>query len=211
MVPAVYFFKTNIMMKRLLTGILLLSAAACNEPKKEIVSRKSMVVMGNYADEKEQEAILQVIDAETTCFFERDYECWKNYFVQTDYAFQAWNNTDGSIDTKTGWKEVDEKIKAYIVPAGEKPVSSKSMGQETGVRKKLSSHPRVIRKNMLFKFFTPEVAYMMWDQYNSTQDKQHFTYSKECRIMEKVNGVWKIANVTSYWEYRRDIPIDSVE
>ncbi len=206
----IHLEKIILPMQKLIIGVLLMCFSACMEPAKEVVDKKSMVVIGDYNDKKEQEAILEVIDAETTCFFERDYECWKQYFVHADYAFQAWNNTDGSIDTKSGWKEVDEKIRGYIMPAGEKKAKPKSMGQESSVKAKVSSHPKVVRKNMLFKFFTAELVYMMWDQYNSDPDKMRFTFSKECRIMEKINGEWKIANVTSYWDFRREIPLDSL-
>jgi hypothetical protein len=184
---------------------LLLFACACSQPQ------KNETPVTTFDEAKEKATIMQVIEKETDCFFKRDYNCWKECFVQSDYAFQAWNNSDGGVDTKSGWKEIDEKIKAYIGAPENKPVAKKTMGQEPGVKEKPSSHPKVIRKNMVFKFFSEKLAYLMWDQYNSEPDEQRYTFSKDCRIMEKINGEWKIANVTSYWDYRKVIPAAAVQ
>ncbi len=198
-------------MKRKFIVAAIVLLAACNQPSKEPVVAIQPGVKTSIDEAKEKAAIMKVIEAETKCFFQRDYECWKKYFVQADYAFQAWNNNDGSIDAKSGWKEIDEGIKAYLSAPENKPATKKSMGQEPGEKEKPASHPKVIRKNMVCKFFTENLVYMMWDQYNSDPDELRYTFSKDCRIMEKINGEWKIANVTSYWDYRRIIPAASVE
>lgn len=138
-------------------------------------------------EEKEVAAIMRTIEAETDCFFHRDYDCWKQQWVQGDHVFQAWSNSDATIDARTGWTAVDEGIGNYIknnpVPEGQ------------------SSHPKVIRKNQTIKFYTDEVAYLTWDQYNSSPETGKFRYSKESRIMEKHNGHWKIAHVSALWDY----------
>ena len=87
---------------------LLLFACACNQPKKEETPDTV------FDEAKEKAAIMQVIEKETGCFYKRDYNCWKECFAQKDYAFQAWNNSDGTVDAKSGWTEVDDKIGQYI-------------------------------------------------------------------------------------------------
>ncbi len=148
-------------------------------------------------EQVELAAIMKVIEAETESFYKRDYESWKKNFVQKDYAFQAWNNDDGTVDVKSGWAEVDEKIGNYIkanpLKAGES-----------------ASHPKVERKNMKTHFFSPQLAYLYWDQYNSDGAMKIFTLSKDSRLMEKENGEWKILNVTSYWDYKNTITADSL-
>ena len=198
-------------MKKKLIAATMVLFAACNQPSKELVTDIQPAANTSFDEDKEKAAIMKVIEGETECFFQRDYECWRKHFVQSDYAFQAWNNSDGSIDTKSGWKEVDEKIKAYISAPENKPDSKKSMGQEPGIKAKPSSHPKVIRKNIVYKFFTESLVYMMWDQYNSDPDELRYTFSKDCRIMEKVKGEWKIVNVTSYWDYKKSIPAESIK
>jgi hypothetical protein len=71
-----------------------------------------------------------------------------------------------------------------------------------------SYYPRVERRNMVIKFFSDKLAWLVWNQYNSDQDNKWFRHSKDQRIMEKVNGQWKIANVSAYWDYNSKIPVD---
>lgn len=122
----------------------------------------------------EKEAILDAIENETTAFFNRDYESWQQFFVQEDYAFQAWSNADGGFSASVGWPAIDKRIGDYI-----------------------KTHP------------VPP-GYLVWDQYNSDQENKWFRHSKDQRIMEKVNGQWKIANVSAYWDYTSKIPVDSL-
>ncbi|OSZ81239.1 hypothetical protein CAP36_08390 [Chitinophagaceae bacterium IBVUCB2] len=179
------------------------------------ISKREQEATGNtvapsFDEKKEQAAIMSVIEKETDCFFKRDYECWKQCFAQTDYSFQAWNNSDGTVDTKSGWKEIDKRIKSYLTNPENQP-KKKNMGQEQSKQKISSSHPTVIRKNMVWKFFSPQLAYLMWDQYNSDPDEKRFTFSKDCRIIEKINSEWKIVNVSSYWDYRNMHSFESLK
>lgn len=189
---------------------IVIGLTACSSHEQKNYPSPTRIVENDFDEAKEKAAIMKVIESESVCFFKRDYDCWKNYFVQSDYAFHAWNNFDGSFDARSGWKEVDEKIKSYIIVPGSKQEKQKSMGQEPGVKEIPSSHPKVIRKNLVLKNFSPVFVFLMWDQYNSEPDEQRFNYSKETRIMEKVNGEWKIANVTSYWDFRRVIKVSDM-
>lgn len=148
-------------------------------------------------EQTELAAIMKVIEAETESFYQRDYESWRKNFSKKDYAFQAWNNSDGTADVKRGWAEVDNGIGNYIkanpLKAGE-----------------TASHPKVERKNLNIHFFNPQLAYLSWDQYNSDAEMKVFTLSKDSRLMEKENGEWKILNVTSYWDYKNTITADSL-
>jgi hypothetical protein len=151
----------------------------------------------NFDEEKEKSAILAALTAETEFFFKRDYEGWKKCYIHTDYAFQAWSNADGTFDAKVGWPEVDEKIGNYI--------------RNNPVARGSASHPKVERRNMVWKFFTPEVVFMIWDQYNSDGGMKIYNHSKETRIMEKQGGSWKVVSVASFWDYKNLIPVDSLK
>jgi len=161
-------------------------------------SLSGMSQTGKSFDEtKEKSAILNAINSETEHFYKRDYEGWKKNYIQSDYAFQAWNNSDGTFDAKVGWPEVDEKIGNYI---RSNPVAPGS-----------ASHPKVERRNMVWKFYNQDVVFMIWDQYNSDQQIKMYTHSKETRLMEKQNGVWKIVSVSAFWDYKNTIPVDSLK
>lgn len=145
----------------------------------------------------EKKAILATLEQETKCFYARNYDCWKETWAQTDYVFQAWNNSNGTFDASVGWKQVDDRIGKFIrenpVPAGG------------------SSHPKVERRNMIFKFYGDNMAYMTWDQYNSDREVKNYLLSKEVRLLEKQNGQWKIVNVSAFWDYKNKIPVGDLK
>jgi hypothetical protein len=191
--PPPYLRRKLVSMKRfLLFG--LLGLAACEQ---QSVMEIAMTSSRSFNTEVEKEAILDVIENETTAFFNRDYESWQQFFVQEDYAFQAWTNADGSFSASVGWSAIDkltgQYIKTHPVPPG------------------YSYYPRVERRNMVIKFYSDKLAYLVWDQYNSDQENKFFRHSKDQRIMEKVNGQWKIANVSAYYDYKSKIPVDSLK
>jgi hypothetical protein len=151
----------------------------------------------NFDEEKEKSAILATFTAETENFFKRDYEGTIKFFISDEYLFHAWNNPDGTFNATVGWSALSEKYKNHF--------------HNNPVVPGTSNHPRVERRNMTFKFFSPEVAFVIWDQYNSDKEMKNFKFSKETRIMEKQNGLWKIANMTAFWDYKNIIPVDSLK
>jgi hypothetical protein len=165
-----------------LIGSLLFVSCVKNEKKDEATENVNI--------EQEKKAINATIEKETESFFARDYEAWKSNYAQTDYAFQAWSNDDGTFDSNVGWDDINKQIGKYITENPE-PVSS---------------HPKVERKNMLYKFYGDNVAYLTWDQFNSDKPEKNFHHSKEVRLMEKINGEWKIVCVSAFWDYKNLIP-----
>jgi len=165
-----------------LIGSLL--CLSCNKNPKDDEAIRAM----NFDVEKK--AINATIEKETQSFFARDYEAWKSNYAQTDYAFQAWSNNDGTFDSNVGWTDINKQIGRYI---SENP-------------EPLSSHPKVERKNMMYKFYGDNVAYLTWDQFNSDKPEKNFHHSKEVRLMEKIDGQWKIVCVSAFWDYKHLIP-----
>ncbi|GGG81877.1 hypothetical protein GCM10007415_13270 [Parapedobacter pyrenivorans] len=144
--------------------------------------------------QQEKDAVLATIEKETEAFFARDYDNWKSTYVQEDYAFQAWSNRDGTFDSSVGWENIDNTVGKYIHDNPE-PVSS---------------HPIVERKNITFKFYDENVAYLTWDQFNSDREGEVFFHSKEVRLMEKIDGVWKIVCVSAFWDFKNLISVDKL-
>jgi hypothetical protein len=170
------------------TGLLFQS---CDNTTTERISAAT------FNEAEDTEKIMKVIEGETGSFYKRDYESWKNFYIHTYYAFQAWNNGDGTVDAKTGWPAVDSGIGNYI----------KTYPVEPGG----SSHPVVLRKNIITKFYADTVAYLLWDQYNGDQTSQKFQLSKEVRLMEKQNGEWKIVNVSGFWDYKNFVSAENLK
>lgn len=175
-----------------LVVLLLLSAVACNDAPRVAGSKTPA-----FDEETEKAAILKTIVAETEAFYRRDYNAWKENFVQAPYAFQGWNNRDGSFAASTGWEAIDGRIGDYI----------KNNPLQKG---EVTAHPRVERRNMIVKFFSPDLAYLVWDQYNGDKEAKTFTLSKDERLMQKESGQWKIVNVSAFWDYKNKIPVDSL-
>ncbi|HSO87716.1 MAG TPA: hypothetical protein VLQ91_14260 [Draconibacterium sp.] len=150
-----------------------------------------------FNEEKEKKAILESLTAETENFYKRDYEGVIKYYVHADYAYHSWNNSDGTFSATIGWPAINEKFKNYIK---ENPVPEGS-----------TSNPKVERRNMIFKFFSPSVAFVTWDQYNGDTESKTYRLSRDSRIMEKQYGLWKIANMTSFWDYKNLVPVESLK
>jgi hypothetical protein len=149
-----------------------------------------------FNDSAEKAAILNTIENEIDCFYKRDYESWKENFVQEEYTFLGGNNPNGTFDATISWPEVDKKSGSYI--------------KENPVEPGKGSPPWIERKNMIIKFFSESLAYIIWDQYNGDETNRTFLLSKEQRMMVKINRKWKIANVSTYRDYKNIFPVDSI-
>jgi DinB superfamily len=151
-----------------------------NYPKSNDIDRTS--------DEK---AIMATIQRETDCFYARDYNGWKETYVQEKYTHQGWSNQDGTFDIKVGWDKVNASIEKYIkeniLPSKEKR--------------------RVERKDIQYTFYGDNVCYLTWEQYQIYSAEKAFHHSHEIRVMEKRNGQWKIASQSAFWDYKNLTPI----
>jgi hypothetical protein len=185
-------------MKKLFYLLPLLSFlcfASCQDTK---TTSGELITEASFNEEAELAAIMKVIENETACFFARDYDCWKDNWVNEDYAFQAWNNPDGTYDAKVGWSEVDRRTGNFIKE------NAVTIGGTQG-------HPNVERLNLRKRFYGNSVAHLTWEQYNSDDEEQAYQISQEVRLMEKVDGEWKIVTVAAFWDYVDEIQAGTFE
>lgn len=145
--------------------------------------------------QEKKDAIMATIEEETNAFFARDYDRWKATYAQEDYAFQAWSNADGTFDASVGWAGIDNSVGRYI---HDNPIPETD--QATTVE----------RKNIKFKFYGDNVAYLTWDQFNSDRDGALFFHSKEVRLLERVGSDWKIVCVSAFWDFKNLIPAEKL-
>ena len=176
-----------------LLAILITFLCACNSaPDPRAVNANVQL-----DEAAETAAIIKVIEGETNCFFQGDYECWARYWSHEDYVFQAWNNSDGTADAALGWDKINAQGKDWIekyYKNGENII-----------------HPVVKREKPVVKFFNDKTAYLTWKQYNSDEKNTYFRTSQETRIMEKNEDGWKIVNVTAFWDTEPKIAFDSLQ
>ncbi len=144
-------------------------------------------------EKKETQAIMQVIDNETKCFFDGNYECWSKNWIHEKYAVQSWNNSDGSIDVAVGWDSINAQGKRWI--------------EQNYASGKNIVHPFIKKTDMQVKFFDSTYAYLFWKQLNADKEKKNYNISHETRIMQKQPDGWKIVNVTALWDSKNTIPV----
>lgn len=150
-----------------------------------------------YDEEKEKKAIIKSIDAETAAYFKSDYKEVIKYYVHADYVFHAWNNADGTYSATIGWSAINEKYIDYF--------------KNNTVPVDASNIPIVEKRNLLIKFFNDNVAFVTWDQFERNDISKPFRKAKASRIMEKQDGIWKIANMTAYYDYKNLYPVESLK
>lgn len=175
--------------------LLALTWISCTNNQESSTVQDSADVSSSMDPEKEKEAILEIIEEETRCFFAKDYDCWQDTYAQKEYASQVWNNDDGTINSKVGWDKIRAATETFIKnnpgPGG--------------------TYPKIERRNILYKFFGDDGVYLIYDQYNSDEAQEVFYQSKEVRVLEKINGKWKIVNVSAIWNTKGSIPADSLK
>ncbi|NIJ53824.1 hypothetical protein [Dyadobacter arcticus] len=180
------------------TSLLFLFAStllfSC-QPKEQKSDKQTQ--QSSFDEKAETAAIMKVIDNETKCFFDGNYECWASNWVHEKYAMQEWNNDAGSYDAAIGWDKINQQGKSYI--------------EKYYKNGKNVVHPQFKRETPQVKFFGENAAYLIWKQYNTDQENKFFLISQDTRIMEKQADGWKIVNVTSLWDSKTRIPIDSIK
>ncbi len=174
-------------MKLLIITLLVIAVhTACNNASTSLYAKEDNLHMDTA---NEQQAIMSVIEKETTSFFARDYEGWQSTRARKEYDFQGWNNADGTFDVANGWQYINAGIKDYI-DKNSIPIATK---------------PEVVRRNMQWKFYGNSCAYLTWDEYVREDTSQAFYKSKALRLLEKQDGGWKIVSVASFWDYKNKI------
>lgn len=131
------------------------------------------------ATQRETDAVMKTIEAESEAFWKKDFEAWSRCWVHAPYArFMGWWSR-GGVRVAEGWEEISTRIGA-VMKANPEPNPS-----ATDVR----------RENINVRVY-PEAAWVTFDQYgNDTGDSAMDMpgRSREPRVLEKHDGVWKIA------------------
>jgi hypothetical protein len=121
----------------------------------------------------DETVIKNIIEKETKAFFEIDQKDWASYWAQVPYAFWSFADTT-DVNSFSGWNEISKGFDNYFKTS--KPSSAK-----------INRNWRHIQINgtMAYIRFT-----QMVDDGNNMRPAQ-----EEVRVMEKINGEWKIVCV----------------
>ncbi len=122
--------------------------------------------------EKEKAAILETINNETIAAFSRDYEGWKSKWVQEPSLTKTYIDFSDSTATETlGWEEIDDFVSTYFVDHPE-PDPLPTPLEDIDVR------------------LYGTGAWVSFEQNDPSRGLK-----RETRLMEKVDGEWKIAGM----------------
>jgi hypothetical protein len=122
--------------------------------------------------EIEKVAILETLHSETEAAFQRDYDKWKEKWVHDPKINKTYINlVDSSFSESVGWDEISNFVKKYI-EEHPKPEPVPKLVDEIYVR------------------LYDNGAWVSFEQQDSIRGLK-----RETRLMEKVNGQWKIAGM----------------
>jgi len=122
--------------------------------------------------ELEKAAILETINGETKAAFNRDYKSWKDKWIHESYVTKTYMQFPDSSMTETlGWEEINGFVRSYI-EAHPEPAPLPTMVNDISVRLYGSG------------------AWVSYEQNDAERGLK-----RETRLMEKVNGQWKIAGM----------------
>lgn len=119
------------------------------------------------------EAIKQLIEAETKAFFEIDKQTWVDSWAHVPYAFWSFADTT-DVNSFSGWSAIEDAFSDYF--ASSKPSKAKIQRNYHDVR---------IYGDAAYVRFTQQVT----DPYISRSEQA------EVRVLEKIDGEWKIVHV----------------
>lgn len=148
---------------------MVIALVACNEHKtNEIIEN----VSSTDNVEIEKKAILKTLNDETKSAFNRDYQGWRENWVHEKYASKTYMNfADNTMTETLGWEEISNFVKTYIEEHPEpEPI------------------PRLL-DNIEVRLYENGA----W--VNFVQEDAERGLKRETRLMEKVNGKWKIAGM----------------
>ncbi len=119
------------------------------------------------------EAIKQLIERETQAFFNIDHKTWSDSWAHNSYAFWSFADTT-DVNSFSGWENIEQGFRDYFRTA--KPSTA---------RIDRTWHDIKIFGNGAYARFTQHV------KDNSDRPPQ-----AEVRVLEKINGKWKIICVS---------------
>ncbi len=120
------------------------------------------------------EAIKALIERETKAFFEIDYKTWADSWSHVPYAFWSFADTT-DVNSFSGWDQIEKGFAEYFRTS--KPSTAKIERTWLGLEVKVYGNGAYVRFNQHVK------------------DDSQRPPQAEVRVLEKINGQWKIVCV----------------
>lgn len=130
------------------------------------------------------DAIKNLIERETKAFFEIDYKTWADSWAHTPYSFWSFADTT-DVNSFSGWENIDKGFAEYFRTA--RPSKAE------------------IERNWLDIKIFGNGAYARFTQH--VKDITARNPQAEVRVLEKINGQWKIVCVTVIAIEKENVPV----
>ncbi len=126
----------------------------------------------------EEKAIIALLENETDAWLKGDYERWSNSYLQDESNIRL-DVGSSHCDLQYGWNEINSYLKGYFNNEAGMPL----IGIKTDYHIKVFGNAAWVVHNESFKHV-------------DTGEDVGFTVTAS-KILEKVNGEWKIAGMTT--------------
>lgn len=153
----------------IITVIIFLITVSCKETE---TTSADNAANQKVDAEQEKKAILETLNNETKAAFQRDYEAWKEKWVHDPDITKTYIDfADSTFSESVGWNEISQFVKTFMEEHPEpEPV------------------PELLDKIDVRLYGNG--AWVTYEQQDSLRGLK-----RETRLMEKVNGEWKIAGM----------------
>lgn len=153
----------------ILCAICVMGLSSCDDPPPEPAADAPPATV---AADREKAQILDIINGETRAALGRDYEAWQSHWAHESYVTKTYvNMVNGSGSETRGWDAVDDFVGTYIQEHPE-PEPPPPPVTDADVR------------------LYGDGAWVSYEQDDADQGRK-----RESRLMEKINGAWKIAGM----------------
>jgi hypothetical protein len=128
---------------------------------------------------KERAQILELIEAESKAFWDKDYNKWAACWAQEPYIRTMGWWKDGGVTVVKGWEERGPRTKQHMEQFPE-------------------PNPQNVRRENINIRILQDAAWVTFDQYGKDNGEPLMDMpglSRETRFLEKHNGKWKIVYV----------------
>ncbi len=157
------------MTREILMILMVIVALGCQEPQK---SAGADATNQSVNLDRERDAILETLHHETEAAFQRDYERWQKYWVHDPTVTKTYLDfADSTFSESIGWNEISQFVKTFIEEHPE-PEPVPTLADDIDVR------------------LYGNGAWVTYEQEDSLRGRK-----RETRLMEKVDGQWKIAGM----------------
>ena len=153
--------------------IFVLTALLCIVSCKKVTENDDTTVTNQSLNFKqEKSAILETLNSETEAAFQRNYEHWTEKWVHDPSITKTYINfVDSNFSESVGWKDISQFVKTFIEEHPE-PEPVPQLVDDIDVR------------------LYGNGAWVSFEQQDSLRGLK-----RETRLMEKVDGKWKIAGM----------------